>query len=415
MRAARLITRPQPVVTRVFFIGGSLRERSHLKCNRRSRTEDRLPRQVGASAASRGHGRHGRWRRSDNRIRYDGRRLVRRTFSRLLGRLQSGLGDGRWARRRSGGRASRRLHARHGACLCARRRTIVAGESRIEGDRDDERNRVGRLGARAREQAARQRLSAGPGKGKLANHVTRAPGGEYGLHRKRTVVIDKLNARRTGRDARHEIASRRAVRTGAYFQVRRSHRRLGRGSADRNRTVKALGFTQHIIYSLYPVIPTTPHLNAQMGPPFTDACNNSPVDCHLVDLEPLFKGQHFGSDNTHPDATGAVNIGDAWWNRRMKVTECGQLDIAASVALAKGKGTCSDNPLSTRSEKEPLDWDRGPRRNRDARATARAMKFFCRVAMNRLGAPASELAFGEKCTARSVQSTMASAWRFACA
>jgi hypothetical protein len=78
-------------------------------------------------------------------------------------------------------------------------------------------------------------------------------------------------------------------------------------------TVKTLGFTQHIIYSLYPVIPTTPHLNAQMGPPFTDACNNSPVDCHLVDLEPLFKGQHFGSDNTHPDATGAVNIGDAWW------------------------------------------------------------------------------------------------------
>ena len=45
--------------------------------------------------------------------------------------------------------------------------------------------------------------------------------------------------------------------------------------------------------------------------------------------------------------------------------------------------------------------DRGPRRNRDARATARAMKFFCSVAMNRFGAPASELA-------------MASAWRFAC-
>jgi hypothetical protein len=32
-----------------------------------------------------------------------------------------------------------------------------------------------------------------------------------------------------------------------------------------------------------------------------------------VDLEPLFKGQHFGSDNTHPDATGSAMIGDAWW------------------------------------------------------------------------------------------------------
>jgi lysophospholipase L1-like esterase len=50
-----------------------------------------------------------------------------------------------------------------------------------------------------------------------------------------------------------------------------------------------------------------------MGPGFTAACNASEVDCHLVDLEPLFKGQHFGSDRTHPDATGAQIIADAWW------------------------------------------------------------------------------------------------------
>jgi len=78
-------------------------------------------------------------------------------------------------------------------------------------------------------------------------------------------------------------------------------------------TVKTLGFTQHIIYSLYPVIPTTKNLNVNMKPGFSAACAASAVDCHLVDLEPLFKGQHFGSDNTHPDNAGGVIIGDAWW------------------------------------------------------------------------------------------------------
>jgi len=77
--------------------------------------------------------------------------------------------------------------------------------------------------------------------------------------------------------------------------------------------LKTDGYTQHVIYSLYPVIPTTKNLNGNMKPGFSAACAASPVDCHLVDLEPLFMGQHFGSDNTHPDATGATIIGDAWW------------------------------------------------------------------------------------------------------
>jgi hypothetical protein len=79
-------------------------------------------------------------------------------------------------------------------------------------------------------------------------------------------------------------------------------------------TVKTDGYTQHIIYSLYPVIPSTPNLNTNMKPGFSAACAASAVDCHLVDLEPLFMGQHFGSDNTHPDSTGGVLIGDAWWS-----------------------------------------------------------------------------------------------------
>jgi hypothetical protein len=77
--------------------------------------------------------------------------------------------------------------------------------------------------------------------------------------------------------------------------------------------VKTLGYTQHIIYSLYPIIPSTKNLNANMGPGYSAACTASAVDCHLVDLEPLFKGQHFASDSTHADNAGGVIIGDAWW------------------------------------------------------------------------------------------------------
>lgn len=87
--------------------------------------------------------------------------------------------------------------------------------------------------------------------------------------------------------------------------------------------VKADGNVQHIIYSLYPVIPTTKNLNANMKPGFSAACAASAVDCHLVDLEPLFMGQHFASDNTHPDVAGGVIIGDAWW-KAMKDNCIGQ-------------------------------------------------------------------------------------------
>ena len=73
------------------------------------------------------------------------------------------------------------------------------------------------------------------------------------------------------------------------------------------------GYVEHIIYSLYPVIPSTPNLNTNMKPGYSEACAASAVDCHLVDLEPLFMGQHIGGDRTHPDNAGGVIIGDAWW------------------------------------------------------------------------------------------------------
>lgn len=77
--------------------------------------------------------------------------------------------------------------------------------------------------------------------------------------------------------------------------------------------LKTDGYVQHVIYSLYPVIPSTPNLNANMKPGFSEACQNSPVNCKLVDLEPLFKGQHFAGDRTHADNAGGTIIGEAWW------------------------------------------------------------------------------------------------------
>lgn len=77
--------------------------------------------------------------------------------------------------------------------------------------------------------------------------------------------------------------------------------------------VAADGFVQHVLYSLYPVIPSTPNLNANMKPGFSAACAASAVPCVLVDLEPLFMGQHIAGDRTHADQAGGVNIGDAWW------------------------------------------------------------------------------------------------------
>ena len=77
--------------------------------------------------------------------------------------------------------------------------------------------------------------------------------------------------------------------------------------------VAADGFVEHIIYSLYPVIPSTPNLNVNMKPGFSAACAASAVPCVLVDLEPLFMGQHFAGDRTHANDAGGVIIGDAWW------------------------------------------------------------------------------------------------------
>jgi hypothetical protein len=77
--------------------------------------------------------------------------------------------------------------------------------------------------------------------------------------------------------------------------------------------VKSDGYVQGIVYSLYPVIPSTKNLNGNMKPGYAAACAASAVKCVLVDLEPLFMGQHFASDNTHPDSAGATIIGDAWW------------------------------------------------------------------------------------------------------
>jgi hypothetical protein len=77
--------------------------------------------------------------------------------------------------------------------------------------------------------------------------------------------------------------------------------------------VAADGYVKGIVYSMYPKIPRTMNINGNLMPGYRAACAASAVKCVLVDLEPLFAGQHYASDQTHADNAGGVIIGDAWW------------------------------------------------------------------------------------------------------
>ena len=71
--------------------------------------------------------------------------------------------------------------------------------------------RVGRLGARSGDDPSRRLLGTGGGQDELGDHVSGARRRDVDLRRDGSVV-DELDARRAGRDARRQIASRRALR-----------------------------------------------------------------------------------------------------------------------------------------------------------------------------------------------------------
>ena len=108
-------------------------------------------------------------------------------------------------------------------------------QRRIERHGDDERDRVGRLGARSRDESPRRLLGAGRRQDELRDHVSGTRRGDHDLGGDGGVV-DELDARRTGRDARREIAARDAIGGAAQLEagLRRHASRPARGAPSRS-------------------------------------------------------------------------------------------------------------------------------------------------------------------------------------
>ncbi len=89
---------------------------------------------------------------------------------------------------------------------------------------------------------------------------------------------------------------------GAFSQF------LGRVAAD--------GTVEHVIYFLTPELPAIPGV-AALRPRVQQACAQSAVPCHFVDLQPLWAGHPEYTDPATggilPSEAGAVVLGDALW------------------------------------------------------------------------------------------------------
>jgi hypothetical protein len=74
------------------------------------------------------------------------------------------------------------------------------------------------------------------------------------------------------------------------------------------------GTVQHVIYYLYPEVPTTPGV-AALRPVMQQACAQSTVPCHFLDLQPLWAGhpEYTATDGVQASEAGATVIGDAIW------------------------------------------------------------------------------------------------------
>jgi hypothetical protein len=74
------------------------------------------------------------------------------------------------------------------------------------------------------------------------------------------------------------------------------------------------GTVQQIIYFLPPEIQTIPGV-ADLRPLVSQACQQSSVPCHFLDLNMLFSGhpEYIGAGNFLPTDAGAVVLGDAIW------------------------------------------------------------------------------------------------------
>ena len=74
------------------------------------------------------------------------------------------------------------------------------------------------------------------------------------------------------------------------------------------------GTVEHVIYFLPPEIQAIPGV-AELRPLVLQACTQSAVPCHFLDLNPLFTGhpEYIGAGNFLPTDAGGIVLGDAIW------------------------------------------------------------------------------------------------------
>jgi hypothetical protein len=79
-------------------------------------------------------------------------------------------------------------------------------------------------------------------------------------------------------------------------------------------TVASDATVQHVIYFLTPELPNIPGV-AALRPLVRQACTDSAVPCHFLDLQPLWIGhpEYTASDNLFPTDTGAQALANAIW------------------------------------------------------------------------------------------------------
>jgi len=75
------------------------------------------------------------------------------------------------------------------------------------------------------------------------------------------------------------------------------------------------GTVEHIVYFLVPELPTVPGV-ATMRPRLLQACTESVVPCHFIDLQPYWSGhpEYTAADGIQSSEAGAVVIADLIWD-----------------------------------------------------------------------------------------------------
>jgi len=76
--------------------------------------------------------------------------------------------------------------------------------------------------------------------------------------------------------------------------------------------VAAGGTVEHVIYFLCPDLPGIPGV-ATLRPLLRQTCADSPVSCHFLDLDPLWRPEYTAATGYQANEAGAVVIADALW------------------------------------------------------------------------------------------------------